>query len=97
MAAAWTPAAGGLGHRNWNWNHRGLNGGYAGNYQNYAAPAYAAPVYAAPAYAAPVYAAPAYAAPMYSGYGGGNGCGGARARDANLRARPCYRPSSGRV
>ena len=75
--AALTPAAGGLGHRNWNLNHRGLNGGYAGNYQNYAAPAYAAPVYAAPAYAAPVYTAPAYAAPVYSGNGGGNGCGGA--------------------
>jgi hypothetical protein len=45
-----------------------LNGGYAGNYQNYDP---------APAYAAPVYAAPAYAAPAYAGYGGGNGCGGA--------------------
>ena len=69
---AWTPAAGG--HRNWNWNHRGLNDRDADDYQNYGNGGY----YAAPAYAAPVYAAPAYAAPMYSGYGGGNGCGGAQ-------------------
>jgi hypothetical protein len=72
--ADWTPAA--VGHRNWNWNHRALNGGYAGNYDN---PGYyPAPAYAAPVYAAPVYAAPAYAAPAYSAYGGGNGCNGAQ-------------------
>ena len=70
----WTPAVGGIGRHNWNGNHRGWNNGYAGNYQNYGNGGY----YAAPAYAAPVYAAPAYAAPMYSGYGGGNGCGGAQ-------------------